>query len=661
LIFRRQDRILSGVIDFLQVSKAFGAQDVLREVCFRINPGERVGIVGPNGAGKSTVFGLIMGDLSPDRGSIELPSGMRIAHMHQEVSIHAGAAPLLDYAAAGFPELQAVREDIHGIEHRIERLVDRERETALRRLGELQVRLEALGGYRIRNEAEIALGGLGFAEESFAQPLDTFSGGWQMRAELARVLVSEPDILLLDEPTNYLDIPAVEWLQRFLRDFRGTLLLISHDRYLLNTLTSTTLEIANGEATRYPGSYERYVRERLTRLEQRQAAARNQARKREQAERFIERFRAKNTKASLVQSKIRQLERLQAVDIPAPIVSAGDIRLPDPERSGHEVLRLEDAGYTYDGARWVLRHVDLSIERGSRLALVGLNGTGKTTLLRILAGRLDPAEGKRVLGHKVQVGYQSQDFVDTMNPALTVFETVKRAGELGDQAARTLAGGFGFSGDAVDKPVQVLSGGEKVRLAFARLLCRPPNFLILDEPTTHLDIQARETLENALSGFAGTLCLVSHDIAFVRRVATQVLAMRPPGIRRYWGGYDYYRTKLAEQAGAAAAAAEKEDTARKPSARQEARRARASRIQERSRRRRSAERGLARMEEKIEKLEARQRELLDQLAAGKPDTGYEQANKELADLQQQINDATRRWEAYAMELDDLQQEAAATD
>jgi ATP-binding cassette subfamily F protein 3 len=536
-----------GVIDFQNVDKSFGAQQVLANVSFRINSGEHVGIVGPNGTGKSTVFSLISGELTPDRGNVVLPANCSLGYLHQELRPQSVEATLLEYAESGAPELLQMQRDLEHLSDRLKTETGQDNADVLAQLGDVQSRFEVEGGYALRHRAEIALSGLGFSEDLFGNAFGSFSGGWQMRAELARVTVAKPDVLLMDEPSNYLDTVAIEWLQRFLREYEGTLVLISHDRYLLNSLTKVTIEIANAEATRYPGNYDYYIGERLQRHEFRLATQKKLDRKREQAERFIERFRAKNTKASQVQSKIKMLERMDEVRPMQRVVSPGRIRIPAPPRCGQEVVRLDDVGLTYDDERWVLRHVDLVVERGNRMAFVGLNGTGKTTLLRILVGQLAPSEGRVRLGHNVTAGYQSQEFAETLDPHSTVFDSVKRvAPECTAVQVRTLLGGFGFSGESVEKRVQVLSGGEKVRLAFARLLVSPPSLLVLDEPTTHLDIPAREALEDGLRNYSGTLCVVSHDIEFVRNVATTTVSMDPPGIRRYAGGYDYYREKVAQ-------------------------------------------------------------------------------------------------------------------
>ena len=628
---------------------------MLDNVSFRVNSGECAGIVGPNGAGKSTIFSLICGEISPDSGSITIPGNTRLRHLRQQLNPHDVSDTLLEYVEGGMPELLSIQKKIDVLEKAFhDNQVGDKREQALKQLGELQTRFENGGGYRLRSQAEAALTGLGFKDEDFSAPFKSFSGGWQMRAELIRVLVADPQILLLDEPSNYLDVPAVEWLQHFLREFRGTLILISHDRYLLNSLTNVTIEIAAARATRYAGNYNFFVEDRKKRYELVAAGHKKQAVKRQRAERFVERFRSKNTKASLVQSKIKMLERMPVIDAPVRVVNPGSIRLQEPLRSGQEVVRLEDAGLTYDGEHRVLQHINMSIDRGDHMALVGLNGTGKTTLLKILSNQLPLSEGKRVQGHKVTIGYQSQEFAETMNPRHTVFEAAKSAGGgASDQQARSLLGGFGFSGDSVQKAVQVLSGGEKVRLAFARLLMNPPNFLILDEPTTHLDVDARKALETALSEFKGTICFVSHDIAFVRHVATSVIAMTPPGITRYWGGYDYYHDKLLETRAGVSVVPSK---GKKSIANRKAdRRARAEVVQSFSKQRQVLKKNINRLEKRIESLEKEQSELVRQMESS-DEKNYAEINERMTALQQKLSDYNSQWEAFAIELDELEQE-----
>jgi len=653
------------MIDFQNVSKRFGTQIVLQNASFRINTGEHAGVVGPNGTGKSTVATIISGECSPDAGSVILPNGASIGFLHQQVAESHAATPLLMFAEGGVPALNRIEAEINGIEAALSAADEAARTRMLATLGELQTAFEHAGGYDLRHRTEAALSGLGFNESDFNRTIGEFSGGWQMRAALTRALVANPEILLLDEPSNYLDLPAVEWLQRYLRDFKGTLLLISHDRYLLNTLTQVTIEVANGNTERYTGNYDRYVEQRASRYETRLAAQKNQDRKIEKAERFVERFRYKATKSAQVKSRMKMIDRMETVDVPLRIVSRGTIRIPPPTRCGQEVVRLEEAGLTYDGQRWVLKDVNLRIERGEKLALVGHNGLGKTTLLRLLAGILPPSNGRRVLGHNVVQGYQSQEFTDTMNPNNTVFETVKSmVPEMREQAVRGLLGGFGFSGDAVEKRVSVLSGGEKVRLAFARLLAKPPNFLLLDEPTTHLDITARETLEDALRNYEGTLCIVSHDVTFTENVATGIIAMRPPGITRYPGNYADYRERMA--AGAApAATVYKRSTApvatgsKAPTDKKELRRQRANERQAANKQMSELKRTLSRAEKQIEIFEAEQARILESMATPDANFDFAATNKRLQLIQGEIAEYTRRWEQAAEALGELTDEGGA--
>ncbi len=638
------------MIDFIQVSKRFGAQEVLRNVTFRINAGERIGVVGPNGAGKSTIFNLVCGETEVDGGEVVLPKHARIGHLHQQLNPHAVDQSLLAYTEDSIPELKTIPKRIHELESQIGTMPSDEKARALRRIGELQHEYEHLGGYEMRARAEAALGGLGFHEEEFSKPFASFSGGWQMRSELARTLIANPDLLMLDEPSNYLDLPAVEWLQKFLRGYEGTMLLISHDRYLLRSLATVTLEIAGGNATRYQGGYDYYLTERVTRMEHQLAAKRNQDRERERIESFVRRFRAKSTKASQVQSRIKQLEKMETIEAPATAPSLSKIRLADPPHSGHEIIRLEKASFSYDRKRWIYKGLDLNINRGEKVALVGYNGMGKTTLLRTLAGQLEPGEGRRVLGHKVVVGYQSQDFAETMPPGKSVFHIVKDANPSASEAqVRNLLGGFGFSGDAVDKKCEVLSGGEKIRLAFARLFIDPPNFLLLDEPTTHLDINGREALESALKEYKGALCVVSHDVTFVRNIAEHIVAIDNSGVSRYPGGYDYYLEKLETgnlkpetKTGGEGAAVAPTMPAKQPEKGKDARKARAQQ--------RETEKALRKIEDKIDQLNAEQTVLTEEMMARR-DADFAAINARLAEIQTAMTRLESDWEKAAEALD----------
>ena len=652
------------MIQFANVSKGYGHQQVLDEVSFTIHPGERVGVVGPNGAGKSTIFQILTGLLEPDRGEFSVPSSMRLGHVRQQLHSHRTDGSLLEYAENALPEIHRIEQGLSDLEHRLADPGEKDTERLLHRMGELQTEYEHLGGYELRSRAEATLCGLGFSPDRLEDPFRSFSGGWQIRAELARILVSQPDILLLDEPTNYLDVPAVEWLQDFLRAFAGTLVLVSHDRYLLNSLSSVTLEISGGQATRYPGNYSEYLERREARQYQLAAARANYDRKKDKLERFVDRFRAKATKASQAQSRLKQLAKMEEVEAPAMALKAPKIRLPKPPRCGVEVVRVADMAFAYQEPEWVLQHVNMRLERGERAAIVGLNGTGKTTLLRLLAGKVRPQEGRCVLGHNVALGYQAQDFADVMDPDGTVFDTARNtAVNHSDNDVRDLLGGFGFPGEAIEKRVEVLSGGEKVRLGLARLLLQPCNFLILDEPTTHLDIQAREALEEALVDYEGSLCLVSHDIEFVRHVATTIYAVEKGSVTKYFGNYDYYREKKAEAVLAArspaparrvvvAAVPEESSADRRDRKRREA-----QARKEFARIRKPLETRIKEAEGRVEQFEGERKQLHEELAAAAPNADFAKLQRRLTQVDAELAHWTEAWEAASMELEELREAA----
>ncbi len=629
------------MIDFIQVNKRFGVQEVLVDVSFRINAGEHVGVVGPNGAGKSTIFSLISGELSTDSGDVSMPKNVRLGHLHQQLHAYTLDDSLIDYSTDSIPELKTIHTEIHTLERELEDVSDDEQEKWLERLGDLQHRYEHLGGYEMKTRAEAALSGLGFKESDFNNSFQSFSGGWQMRAELVRTLIAQPDILMLDEPSNYLDLPAVEWLQRFLRGFGGTMLLISHDRYLLESLTDRTLEISGGSAVKYVGGYTYYIKEREQRHHQQAAAYRNYQEQKEHLESFIRRFRAKSTKAAQVQSRVKMLEKLDAVRMPPRPPDASNLRIAPPPRCGAQIMHLENVGFSYDSERWIFRGVDLDIQNGQKIAIVGYNGMGKTTLLRVIAGTLNAGEGKLREGHKVVMGYQSQDFAETMPPEKTVLSIVREANtKVPERDVRGLLGSFGFSGDAVNKLCGVLSGGEKIRLAFARIFIDPPNFLLLDEPTTNLDIHGREGLEKAIRDYKGTVCFVSHDVSFVRGAADRVISVNDGKIASFPGGYDYYLEK--SETGNVETP---KPNVQSPSAIVNPHAARAQRALERE-----AQQGLRKMEMQMEKLQAAQQELHKQMASGDEGVDYGALNIQLAEITKKLNTTEVKWLAEADRL-----------
>ena len=644
------------MIEFRDVSVRYGPEALFEHASFKINAGERVGIVGPNGSGKSTLFKLILGEMSPDAGEVSHEGSPRIGFVRQHLQPATPEQTLLQYCLDGIPGFERTERDIA----RLEEALATERDPAakdrlLRELGEAHTRFEQMGGYTLEARVKESLGGLGYATEDFDRPFAAFSGGWRMRAELSRVLASKPELLLLDEPSNYLDLPAVEWLQRFLRGFEGTLALISHDRYLLRAITKITVEVDGGTVTRYNGPLDYYLSERETRYQQLLQAKANQDRKREQLERFIERFRAKATKAAQAQSREKQLEKLEEIRLPARSRTAGALRLPKAPHAGAEIVRLEGAAYTYPGGTHpIFSGLDLRVMNGDKIAIVGYNGMGKTTLLRVLAGVRRPTAGKAVFGYHVVPGYQSQDLAETMDPDSTVFAVAKAAaGALPEKDLRNRLGGFGFDADDCAKPVKVLSGGEKIRLAFLRLFLNPPNFLLLDEPTTHLDLEGRERLQQAVRDYDGTVVLVSHDVEFVRGTAENILEISRRGIRRFHGGYDYYQEKLAAEAPAPEESAAKPQEAKVTS--KDLRRQRAQERAVKAPEIKRLKRRVADAEAAIAKLEAEQTALTASLGDGSLDAqGLAAAGKRLRAIQFDLGKLSLEWEEAATALEALQ-------
>jgi ATP-binding cassette subfamily F protein 3 len=643
------------MIDFKNVYKSYGEQILLDCVSFRINPGERVGFVGPNGSGKSTVFGIICGDVLPDKGAVSLPKNMTVGYLRQQLPPGNFELSLLDYVADAVPELSAAAARLREIDHLLHEsaLAKKESSALLREHGELQARFEQMGGYRLRSEAEAALCGLGFHIQTFTRPLSAFSGGWQMRAGLAKALIGNPDILLLDEPSNYLDIPAVEWLCRFLKAFKGTLLLVSHDRFLLKKLTGITLEINGGAITRYPGDYDFYRREREFRTKTLEAARRNQDKKKEQLTRTIERFRAKSSKASQAQSMMKALDKMEDIILPDDLHFTGSILIPPPPPSGAEAVRAENLSFAYNAGELILKDVSLQIDSGEKVAIVGYNGTGKTTLLKMIAAQLTPDSGKVTPGHNIIRGYQAQEFADILPPEQTVYNVVKNAmsEKIPVNSLQSILGAFGFCGDYAHKPVKALSGGEKIRVCFARIFVNPPNLLILDEPTTHLDIAACEALQQALKEYTGTVCLVSHDIEFVENVATTIIAMRPPGIKKYYGGYEYYQQKLAEEG--YAELENKSDAGEKNLSQSKERRKERARLrQELQGEKKAAEKAVAASESALERLEAEKNDLIRQTLSQQV-SDYAAINRRLHEALQEIERVSAAWETAAARLEEI--------
>ena len=654
------------MLDFKNISVHYGLQDVLTDVTFRVNKGERIGVVGPNGSGKSTLFKIILGEMSTDHGELIIEEKPRIGSTRQHPEPDTPDETLLEYSMRGIPGFHELELRMRELEEKL----DSGDPNVLKEYGDVQTEFEHLGGYDLETRVKVALGGLGFSVEEFSKPFASFSGGWRMRAELSRVLASHPDLLLLDEPSNYLDLPAVDWLQKFLKQYRGTLMLISHDRYLLRSLTEIIVEVDAGTCTRYEGNLDWYMREREVRYQHLLQAKENQDHHREQLQRFVDRFRAQATKAAQAQSRQKLIDKIdeERIVLPKRYTQSGRLRLAEPPASGIEMFRCENLFFSYDGVKNVLHDVEFNVSRGDKIALIGYNGLGKSTLMRIIAGRRQPTSGRAILGHNVVPGYLSQELAETIPPDLTVYRVAKDAWQggtnlSGEKNFRNQLGAFGFDENDVEKQVGVLSGGEKIRLAFLRLFLQAPNFLLLDEPTTHLDLDGRRLLQDALQKYQGTIFLVSHDIEFVRAVATSVLEITREGIRQFPGGYDYYCEKKAEMQKGASAPQQAAETATTPDGapRLTSKELRQQRAAERAKiapKVKELKRKVETSEKKIEELQAALDAASEELFNPKPTTDFAEANRKVRTLQFEIDRYTEDWEKAAMELEELQNSIA---
>jgi len=616
-----------------QLSKAFGGRTLFSDVSLQINREDRIGLVGPNGAGKSTLFSLILGEASPDEGRVTLEKNVTMGFLPQE-SAPAGDETILELACATSPEMSRVQQAIKRHET-AGTLEDPEYHEALDTFTEL-------GGWQLEPRAKQILSGLAFRDSDFHRKAKALSGGWIMRAHLARLLVQEPDLLLLDEPTNHLDLESLVWFQEYLRNYPGAILMISHDREFLNELVGSIVEISQSKLHRYRGNYDKYVIEKAAREEQHLAAYKNQQKEIASLQQFADRFRAKASKASQAQSKLKQIDRMEKIEAPVSAARSIKFSFPQPVRSGLRVITLKDVGHTYKnidgpGDLTVYRGLNFEAERGQRTVLVGPNGAGKSTLLKLLGGALPIQKGERILGHNVRVGYFSQHRGDTLNMKHQVLESVLDSpNPVSEQTARTVLGSFLFRGDDVFKTVGVLSGGEKSRLALVKLLLDPPNLLLMDEPTTHLDIGSIDALIGALHQYEGTLIFISHDVHFIRAMATTVLHISAGQLTPYAGDYQYYLEKskatsaraaltageqltnsqpVAPEKSAPSDSAEKTPTPRKT---KEQKRAEAEARQAKSRLKKEHEAKVSDLEKRILTLETRLAEITAELE--KPET-----------------------------------------
>ncbi len=538
------------MISFSNVSKQYGQQVLFIDASFQLNPGEKAGLVGPNGAGKSTLFRMIMGEEHPDDGTVSLPKKLTVGYFRQEVDEMAGR-PVLDEAIAGSGRLGDLHHELMDLQ---QAMGDPERghelDAILERFGHVQEEYEHMGGYDLEAKARACLLGLGFEDDQIDGDVGALSGGWKMRVSMAKVLLGTFDVLLLDEPTNHLDIESILWLEGFLKSVSSTLLMTSHDRDFMNRIVSKVIEIDGGDIVTYSGDYDFYVRERETRETNQEAAYARQQAKLAKEQRFIDRFAAHAAKAAQVQSRVKALDKIERIELPKKRkVVKWDFRIPG--RSGDDVAMLEGVCKAY-GKRRIYTGFDFHIRRGERWCVMGKNGAGKSTLLKMIAGALEPDGGTVRLGASLKLGYFAQQSLDLLDPELTVQEQMQQDFPMeGLGVIRNLLGAFQFSGDDVDKRIRSLSGGEKSRLAMARMLFDPPNFLVLDEPTNHLDLATKEMLIEALKDFEGTMLFVSHDRTFLRGLANRVLELgceEHEGPMLFGGSYPEYVDKTGREA-----------------------------------------------------------------------------------------------------------------
>jgi ATP-binding cassette subfamily F protein 3 len=623
------------------VEKSFGGRTLFSEASLQVNRGDRLGLVGPNGSGKSTLFNIILGEVSADAGSVGGQRNLNLGFLPQE-NMPVNDETVLELALSISPEFLSARAKVL------------QSDSAEADSFEIY---ESHGGARLEAKAQRILAGLGFREGDADRPAREMSGGWIMRTHIARLLVQEPDLLMLDEPTNHLDLEALIWLQDYLKNYPGAILMVSHDREFLNQLVQGILEIRRGRLFRWTGNYDAFLEQRDAHEHQQLAGHKNSQRQIDHLQSFVDRFRAKNTKATQAKSKQKQIDRIRAEMVDAP---QGEdrrmkgFRFPQPERSGQRALTLKQIDFAY-GDNVVYTGMEFEIERGQKTVLVGPNGAGKSTLLKLMAGVLEPQSGERLPGHNTKCGYYSQNRIDVLNAGSTVLEeALDTPQRLTEEHARTVLGSFLFRGDDVFKKVSVLSGGEKSRLALVKLLLDPPNLLLMDEPTTHLDLASIDALIGALKQFEGTIAFISHDVHFIRQLSTHTVHVKNGRLRNFPSGYDYYlhKTKKENAVQPATNGAEPkptsktEDRARK--------RAEAEVRNARSRPRRVIEKEVHRLEKEIQTAEAKITELTAELE--NPETYENPAravaiNRDLTTAQTTLDCLTPEWERAAEKLE----------
>lgn len=639
-----------------------GDRELLDGVSTFINPGERIGLVGPNGAGKSTLLKIIMGIQESDKGTVSLANEETLGYLPQDGVDPDFTLTVLEEVETAFAELFELEMKVKGIQEKLSQVDHQsdEYEKLMERYGLLQTELESSGLYELRSQVEKVLMGLGFTEEDFHRNTSEFSGGWLMRIALAKLLLRRPTYLLLDEPTNHLDIESLQWMENFLNSYEGAVVVVSHDKAFLDTITNRTLALRSGDISDYAGNYSFYEKKWEEERELLLNAKKNQEKQIKETQEFIDRFRYKASKARQVQSRVKQLEKMEQIELEDE-QSKVSFRFPEPERSGQVVMKLENLHKSYD-ENVVFDGIDYEIERGDKIAVVGPNGAGKSTLIRILAGNEPYQNGERIVGHNVTVNYFAQHQAEELDPKKDALESMHDAGSGAKESKlRTILGCFLFQGDDVFKKVKVLSGGEKSRLALAKMLLSPANLLIFDEPTNHLDMSSKNILQQAIQQYEGTCLIVSHDRDFLDPIVNKVLDVQPGYIKTYLGNVSYYLDKKKEEAeqDAASETVQQSEEENSQLSRKEQRRIEAEQRNERNRRTKPIRDNIQSVEKEIEQMETRKGEIEETMA--QPDF-YDDADKvkefslEYDQLKADLTDRYSKWEEYQQRLEAIEQE-----
>lgn len=646
------------MVDLIDVSLQFGGRYLFRDVNLKINSGDKLSLVGANGTGKTSLLRMLNGSLQPEKGNIYKQRRLSIGYLPQENVTHSGKT-VLEEASSAFPGILAQREKETEITRLLETVTDEaQRDELIYALGDVHQKLQEYDSYSLEARVSKVLRGLGFEEEDLVRMTDEFSGGWQMRLALAKILIAESDLIMLDEPTNHLDIDSLEWLTSFLQGYKGSLLIVSHDKTFIDNVTDKTLEIYLGKFNIFNGKYDDYLKFKEERDRQTEALYETQQKKIKETERFIERFRYKASKARQVQSRVKKLEKVELIELPE-YTSEINLRFPPAPPSGRTVMTLSKV-HKYYGEKQIFRDLDFEIMKGDKIAFVGPNGAGKTTLAKILAGVTDISHGQVITGHNVMTAYYAQDVTASLDPDIDILETIAQVSENTTVPyLRGLLGSFLFTGDDVFKKVGVLSGGEKSRVCLAKILSAKFNFIILDEPTNHLDISSKKILQKALSDFEGSLVLVSHDVDFLRPIVNKVVRIERGLFRQYEDGIDYYLLKRNQEAAAVQQTAAQVKKSAADTTRKDIKRLEAELRQEKYNRTKDLRKKLEKSESEIALLEGKQKSIEDRLADPtlyqRPDE-LKAANAEYKEIKEKLAKVYGDWETVSIKLDEIDRE-----